>query len=455
MGQRDYGGELMAKDELARQAAADRYLHEFRSLVGEGALNGPPWVSEIRQRAISEFAESGFPAPRAEKWRFTNFSKLVETPFALRNGSEGRAASRAVAADPLGDWGEYRVVFVDGKYAPTLSSADKLPDGIYAGSLSAGASADMASIAGNLGQVAEPGDSPFTALNAAFMSDGAVLVVPPGVVLAQPIHFLHLTSDGYADAVTHARNLFVIGANAQVSVLQSFSGVGDTRYWTNAVTEIVLGSGAHLNANRTQVEGSGGFHTATTQCRQERDSKFSLTTVELGAALSRHDTGVILSGTGASCRVNGLVQLQQRQHVDNHTIIQHAAPHCTSREAFNGIFDDSSHGVFTGRIIVNEGAQQTDSAQSSRNVLLSEKARADAQPKLEIFADDVKCTHGATVGPIDEDALFYLRSKGLSADSARMMLIYGFAGEILDSISNSELRQRVDGLLRLRLSGDS
>ncbi len=445
----------MAKDELARKAAAERYLQEFDSLVGKGALNGPPWVREIRQRAIGEFAESGFPAARAEKWRFTNFSKLVETPFALRNGSEGRAASTALTADPLGDWGEHRVVFVDGKYAPKLSSVDELPKGIYAGSLSAGASADNAFVAGNLGRVAEPSDSPFTALNAAFMSDGAVLVVPPGVVLAEPIHFLHLTSGACTDAVTHVRNLFVIGANAEVSVLQRFSGVGETRYWTNAVTEIILGSGARLNANRTQVEGSGGFHTATTHCRQERDSRFSLTTVELGAELSRHDTVVVLSGTGASCSVNGLVQLQQRQHVDNHTIIQHAAPHCRSREAFNGIFDDSSHGVFTGRIIVNEGAQQTDSAQSSRNVLLSEKARADAQPKLEIFADDVKCTHGATVGPIDEEAWFYLRSKGLSAESARMMLIYGFAGEILESIGNSELRKRVDVLLRLRLSGDS
>jgi len=216
----------------------------------------------------------------------------------------------------------------------------------------------------------------------------------------------------------------------------------------------VLGDSANLKIHRVQLESKSTFHTATTQCHQGRDSNFAFSTVEFGGSLSRHDISFQLNGAGASCSLHGLSHLRERQHADNHTTIEHAKPHCTSIENFTGIFDDSSHGVFTGRVLVQPDAQKTDAIQSSRNLLLTDKARADTQPQLEIFADDVKCTHGATVGPIDEEALFYLRSKGLSADEARTMLTYGFAVEIIDNIEITGLRDRLDVLLRSRLQGD-
>ena len=441
----------MATDSSASSNAVDRYVLDFRALASSATGQSPAWLGSIRRKAIDRFASIGFPTTRDENWRFTNFSKLAEKEFRIRNGDSGHAHGSIGEGDELGWQAANRIVFVDGEYDAVLSSVEALPDGVLVGDLASAVTRDERAVAGNLTQVAENIDNPFEALNAAFMREGGVIFVPDGTVVVEPIQFLFLTTSHSSDTVNHLRNIFVVGENAEATVVETYLGLGDGCSWTNSVTEVVLGDSARLNTHRFQLEGENAFHTATTKCRQQRDSSYALTTAEFGGTLSRHDIKIGLHGEGASSELAGILHLRGKQHVDNHTTIEHAEPHCTSRENFNGIFDGESHGVFTGRILVQPGAQQTDAQQSSRNLLLSEKARADAQPQLEIFADDVKCTHGTTVGPIDQDALFYLRSKGLTSDAARSMLTYGFAGEIVNSIGVGGLRGWTDALLRSRL----
>ena len=440
----------MSKETTSTQAACDYYLADFERLVADDGWKGPDWLADIRTRAIEQFASTGFPSVRDERWRFTNFSKLVEKTFALGNGRPTVARKLNKIENGLGWWGDARVVFVDGKFSQELSSVPKLPKDVFAGRLSRAVRERIPQVEQGLARIDSPIQTPFAALNSAFLTDGGVLCVPDGVVVEEPIHFLYLTTENNAEKVTHPRNLIVVGSGAEANVVESYIGIGNVDCWTNAVTEISLGDDARLNSCRIQLEGPTTYHTATTHSRQGRDSRYAFTTVELGSLLSRHDVQASLQGTGAECALYGLSHLEDRQHVDQYTTIDHDSPHCSSRESFNGVFDGRSHGVFTGRILVRPGAQQTDAMQSSRNLLLSTTARVDTQPQLEIFANDVKCTHGATVGPIDDDALFYLQSKGLTAKAARAMLTYGFGSEILSSVQVLELREGLDALLRSR-----
>jgi len=444
----------MSDSTASGEGAVNRYETEFVDFAKKMDPNDPEWLSEIRSEAIAEFAKTGFPTVRDEKWRFTNFSRMEQAAFRLRNGRAVAEPRDVATSSGFNLWGNTRLVFVDGKYAPELSSTGSLPSGVYLGVLGEAVRDAPPQLQEFLGQISPLKESPFTALNAAFMSLGAVLVVQPHAVVQEPIHLVFLSGEASANTVSHVRNLIAVGEGAQLTTLESYVGVGAESCWTNSVTELSLGDSAVLKSYRTQLEGSGAFHTSCTNCHQGRDSNYSLTTMDFGGQLSRHDIGVRLAGSGAHCDVFGLVHLRDKQHADNHTWIDHAEPHCTSNELFNGVFEGESHGVFTGRIMVREGAQRTDALQSSRNLLLSETARADAQPQLEIFADDVRCTHGATVGPIDPEALFYLRSKGLSEDEARSLLTFGFAAEILNSVEPDGWREELELLLRSRLQGN-
>ena len=441
----------MATETTAMRVARDHYLSDFESLVAENSANGPGWLAEVRSRAIEQFGNTGFPSARAERWRFTNFSKLIEKPFAIGNGRPASASNLDELRDGVGWWGDSRIVFLNGIYSSELSSTQTPPNGVFAGRLTSAVREGVPPVEQTLARIEWPTENPFAALNTAFLTDGGVLYVPDGVVVDEPIHFLYLTTDENADVVTHPRNLIIVEKGAEATVVESYFGFGDVNHWTNAVTEIQVGDGAQLNSCRIQLEGPNTYHTATTHSRQGRDSRYTFTTIELGSLLSRHDIQAGLEGAGAECALHGLSHLAGRQHVDQHTTIDHAQPHCSSRESFNGVFDGRSHGVFTGRILVRPGAQQTDAMQASRNLLLAETAHVDTQPQLEIFADDVKCTHGATVGPIDDEAMFYLQSKGLTMEAARAMLTYGFGSEILNSIEVDELRERMNALLRSRL----
>jgi Fe-S cluster assembly protein SufD len=433
----------------------EHYLSDFTDQISSDRTGFPEWVEGIRRRAIGRFVEVGFPSSRDEKWRFTNFSRIAEKHFVVSNGHDSRS-SPVSAEDAMVGWrSPTKIVFVDGRYSPDLSSLRGLPQCAVAGNLAAMIGDDSTNLENHLARIADSSDNPFTALNTAFFSEGALLSVPDGVKVNGPIQFLYLTSSETNDAVNHPRNVVVLGEGAEATVVESYIGLGSGCSWTNAVTEIYAGDAAHIRVHRVQLEGKNAFHTATTQCSQGRDSSFFYTTVEFGGSLSRHDINFQLNGTGAFCSLHGLSHLRDTQHADNQTTVEHAQPHCTSVEHFNGIYDDSSHGVFTGRVLVRPGAQKTDAIQSSRNLLLTDTARADTQPQLEIFADDVKCTHGATVGPIDDEALFYLRSKGLTADEARTMLTYGFAVEIIDTVGIAGLREHLDSVLTSRLEKET
>src|SRR2546427_663117 len=348
------------------------------------------------------------------------------------------------------------MVFVGGRYEPGLSSVGGLPHGVPAGSLA------VALAAGRNGELARQHltrharwhESAFAALNTAFLADGAFLHVAANTILEQPVELLFVATGGRREqpTVSHPRSLIVVERGAQAAVVECYAALADDVYWTNAVTEAVVGEGARVEYYRVQREGRRAYHVATTQSRQERDSFFGLHAVTLGGALARHDMLTLLDGAGAELILNGLYVLGGSQHADHHTVIDHARPHGASHEFFNGVLDQPAHGVFNGRIIVRPGAQRTDSKQTNNNLLLSTEARADSQPQLEIYADDVKCTHGSTVGPIDQTALYYLRSRGLSLETARSLPTYGFAAEILGRMQRADVRERLDRLVRAGLA---
>ena len=429
----------------------DEYVADHEAFSRNGGSGVPQWMEQLRDKAIQQFQQAGFPTSRDERWRFTSVAHLRDTKFALANGERPTLSLGEVKQHVFEVGTDQRLVFVNGRLSPELSSTKGIPKGVIAGSLRDVANSGLERVERHLAKYAKTSENPFTALSTAFMSDGAFLYVPQDVILGDPIQLLFLTASAGRPVVAHPRNLLIVDRNAAASVLESHIGLVDGAYWTNAVTEAVVQENARLHLYRVQREGEQASHTATTQSHQRRDSSFALTTVELGAALSRHDVNAVLAGQGAECSLYGLTQIQGKQHVDHHTTIEHARPHCNSWEFFNGIYDDDSRGVFTGRIVVQPGAQQTDSKQTNNNLLLSAGARADSQPQLEIYADDVKCTHGATLGPIDERALFYLQTRGIEAELARNLLTYGFGVEILNKIEIGDLRDQLDELVHARL----
>jgi Fe-S cluster assembly protein SufD len=433
----------------------ERYVAQFRAVAGNGAGRAPAWLRELREGAIARFAELGFPTTKQEEWRFTSVAPIAETPFVLARGSAPapRLAEELARVLPA-DTARRRLVFVNGRYVPALSATDALPAGVTAGSLAAACEREPELVRAHLGQGAGDARNAFTALNTAFLDDGAFVRVPAGQAVEAPLHllFVAVPDPDAPPVVVHPRNLVIVDAGARAVVVETYVTLGPGVHWTNAVTELLVGPDARLEYGRVQRESRDAYHVAATFSRQDRDSSLGLHPIALGAGLARHDIGTVLAGPGASLVLNGLYLLGGRQHADHHTVIDHAQPHCESHEYFNGVLDDRAHGVFNGRIIVRPGAQRTDSKQTNHNLLLSTEARADSQPQLEIYADDVKCTHGSTVGPIDETQLYYLCSRGLSPDAARDLLTYGFATEILGRLEAAEVRAHLDELVRAWLA---
>ena len=439
-------------------AIADRYLAQFQAFSGNGAGSAPAWLKEIREGAIARFAELGFPTSKQEEWRFTSVAPIADAAFTLAQAPRSPLPAPSdvehlcVAAGP-------RVVFVDGRYVAELSTTTSLPRGVGAGSLAGALAADPPRgdlVREHLARHARWQESAFTALNTAFLADGGFVHVAAGVSLDRPLEVVYLSTGLAANdgpAVSHPRTLIVLDGGAQATVVETYAALQGGAYWTNSVTEAVVGRGARLELFRVQQEGPESFQIATTHSRQDRDSYLALHVVTLGASLARHDIRTVLDGAGAELILNGLYLLGGAQHADHHTVIEHAQPHCASHEFFNGVLAERAHGVFNGRIVVRPGAQRTDSKQTNNNLLLSTEARADSQPQLEIYADDVKCTHGSTVGPIDQTQLYYLRSRGLSPEAARNLLTYGFGAEILDRMKHPDVRARLDRLVRERLGG--
>jgi Fe-S cluster assembly protein SufD len=436
--------------------AAEPFLEKFRRFESE--LSQPAWLLPLRKAGIARFAELGFPTLHDEDWRFTNVAPLARLPF-----KPVFAPVRAdVTFDHLNQFAFSRMkcrrlVFVDGHYCQGFT--DGLPhqetEGYEIGSLR-GALKDCKNLLleKHLTHYANGDDNPFAALNQAFFHDGAFIHVPEGQVVPEPIHLLFISTSRDTGTTVHPRNLIIAGANSKATIIESYVTLGGAGYFTNAVTEIIAGDNAALEHVKFQDEATDAFHLATIAGEFGRASNVKLHSFALGARLSRNNIRTKLAGEGLECILNGLYLTRGEQLADHHMIVEHAQPHCASHEYFNGILDDKSKGVFHGRIYVHPVAQKTDAKQTNKNLLLSDDATADTKPQLEIYADDVKCTHGATVGQLNTESIFYLRSRGIPENTARRMLIHAFAGEIIERVKCEPVREQLDKIVWDRLEAN-
>lgn len=415
----------------------------------------PQWLLPMRKAGIASFADQGFPTLHDEDWRFTNVMPITKLNFQAASPIEvNGAASRAVAESVFAGLNSYRLVFVNGFYSAKLSSLKPVGDGVRIENLSTALAADSALIERHLGRYARTAKNSFAALNQAFFSDGAFIFVPDGVELAEPVQLVYISSAKTAGEVIQPRNLIVAGRNSRLVVVESYLSTGNVPYFTNAVTELVAGDNASVEHVKVQDEAVDAFHVATIAGEFGRTSNVKVHSFALGAKISRNNIRTLLAGEGLECILNGLYLTKDDQLADHHMVVEHAQPHCASHEYFNGILDDKSKGVFHGRILVREIAQKTDAKQTNKNLLLSDDASADTKPQLEIYADDVKCTHGATIGQLNEESIFYLRSRGIPTETARRMLIHAFAGEIIDRIQCDPAREVIDKLVWDRLEAN-
>jgi Fe-S cluster assembly protein SufD len=427
------------------------YRKEFERF--EKRITQSAWMLPLRRAGMASFAQQGFPTMQDEDWRFTNVTPISALPFkpafeSMANGSLRELLGETAFAKLTG----HRLVFVNGRYAAELSSSGApIPQGVRVQNLGKAVDTDAAFVQTHLGRYALLPGNAFAALNQAFFLDGAFVHVPAGVTVAGPIQIIHITSAKQAGDTVHPRNLIVAEANSRLTVIESYLSTSNDAYFTNAVTELVVGDNASVEHLKVQDEAAEAFHIATIHGQFGRTSSANVHSFALGARLSRNNIRAQLAGEGGACVLNGLYLTRDEQLADHHMIVEHAQPHCTSHEYFNGILDDKSKGVFHGRILVQRVAQKTDAKQTNKNLLLSDNATADTKPQLEIYADDVKCTHGATVGQLNKESIFYLRSRGIGTDTARRMLIHAFAGEIIERIDCEAAREELDKIVWERL----
>ena len=406
------------------------------------------WLDSFRSAGRSRFAELGFPKVRQEAWRFTNLGALERTLF-LPAG----AASARVAIDALPSvTPSHRLVFVNGHFRADLSPAEGLPGGAIIGSLAAALAGHPELIETHLG--AQTGDAGhgIQALNAAHLADGAVLYLPKGVKLERPVELVLIGAGGPEPLSWHPRLLVVLEAGAEATLIEHHLSLGDgAATFANGVSELSVGAGARLNHYKVQRENGAAFHLSTVSGRLEQGAVYEGFLLTLGARLSRNEVTLVLAGPGAEARLSGAYLVHGQQLADTTTLIDHATPHGTSNQLFKGVIDDAAHGVFQGKVLVRPGAQKTDARQLNRALLLSDDARIDAKPELEIHADDVKCSHGATAGDLDDDAMFYLRARGIDRDGARALLIGAYINEAIAEISSEPVREAFEALAASRL----
>lgn len=429
----------------------ENYLENFTEFAKNTARETPPWLRELREFAFARFCSAGFPTTRDEDWRFTNVAALARTLFQLAPEN----ALQLTFSD-LERWrmqgAAARMVFVDGHFAPGLSTRGALPDRVTVSSLREEITNGSRSVADHLGRYLDIKRDPFCALNTAFAHDGAFVHVSRGIVVEQPIHLLFISMSSSAPAMTHPRNLIVVEDEGQASIVEEYVSFGiETPAFSNAVTELLAGGNAVVAHTLMECEHLEAYNVSTLRIEQARGANVASHSLLLGGGLVRNNVHPVLAGEGGECLINGLFIGSGRQHLDNYMLVEHHSPHCNSRQFYNGVLDGRAHGVFHGRIIVHRDAQKTDAKQTNRNLLLSDDAQIDTKPQLEIYADDVKCTHGATIGQIADDALFYLRSRGIDKVEARRLLLQAFAGECLDRLNTGALRDYAEAIVQARL----
>jgi len=426
----------------------DRYLVEFETQTKELSV-GPARLLQLRRDAIDRFATLGFPTIKMEEWRFTNVAPIARTEFNL-------APERAGIV--LGDLAPYRyadslqLTVVNGRLVPEFSDLRCLPEGVMVCSLAECLANHPDKIDQYLGKYARFDNHAFVALNTALFRDGVFVYVPKGVVVERPINLVNIARPaGNQPIAMFPRNLFVASESSQVTLVEQFATVGEGPYLTSPVTEVVVEDNAVVDHYKLQRESTNAFHMATFQIHLGRDGNFSSHSISWGGGLVRNDVNAVLDGEGSEATLNGLYMVEGDQLVDNHMRVDHVAPHCDSHELYKGILEGKSRAVFNGRIYVHPGAQKTDAKQTNRNLLISPDALCNSNPQLEIFADDVKCTHGSTVGQLDDLGVFYLRSRGIGEEAARSLLTYAFAADIVERIKVQPVRQDLEEFLFRRL----
>ncbi len=424
-------------------------------------LPGAGRVAGLRRKALAGFRATGFPTQRQEEWRHTSVAPVTGTAFEPAAPPSREALDRAAAlletlpptgADPAAG-GSIRVVFVNGRFAPTLSSRETVPDGVEIASLDEVLARPDEDLEARIGSLVDGTGHAFAALNTALFEDGLFLRVPSGTRLASPVHLVFLAVGGAAATAVHPRLLYLLEDDAQASVVESWRGEAEAPWLSNTVVEAWIGRNARLDLLEIQEQTLEALHFRALKVHQAEDSRFASACLSIGAHLTRNDVHIRLEGPGAECRLDGLTLAQGDQHADHQTKIDHAKPQGTSHQLYKGILDDRATTAFSGRVLVEPHAQKTDAQQTNHNLLLSPDAVADSKPQLEIFADDVKCAHGATVGQLDQDALFYLRSRGIGPRAARRLLLRAFASEIAERVQDPELREIARATLERHLPG--
>ena len=437
---------------IALKESEDIYLKDFRELEEREAATVPDWLNKLRSEGMRAFAEMGFPTTKLEDWKYCNVAPIAGIRFQAATYELNDRIRKQVKEASYAGTESTRLVFLNGHYVEELSSVRSLPKGTTVTSL-AKALKQEGAVNTHMGRYAGHKTHPFVALNTAFVRDGAFVEVPKGVVMEKPVEILYISTGGEEPWVAHPRNLVIAAQGSQVTLAETYVGLGEGVYFNNAVTEIVAEDNAHVNYVKLQSENQAAFHVATVLAYAARNAAVVTNSIQFGARLGREELTTVLDGEGAEGYLYGLYVTDGQQLIDNHTAIDHAQPHCSSREFYRGILDGKSTGVFNGKIVVRKDAQKTDSKQSDKNLLLSESATINTKPQLEIFADDVKCTHGATIGQIDPEAIFYLRSRGIRLEEARALLIEAFAAEIVDHVKFEPLREKLKAALLAKMRG--
>lgn len=429
-------------------AAMATYASDFDAFL-KARSTDPLWLRKRREAAFATFQKAGFPTMRDEDWHFTNVAPIAERTFSLAKPVTVAKADIEHFRLRHEEWSG--VVLVNGVFSRELSTLGNLGKGITVEALSEGMNDIPNAVEKVLGKVA-PDGAAFTALNSAFMQDAIIIHVSKDASIDVPVHIMHVNVGINVRQASHPRIVILGERHSKAVIIESFFSNKDSEYLTNAVTEVVLEEGAHLAHYKLQRESTSGFHVGTTAVRQGRTSNYVSFSFATGAALSRTNIYTTLDGEAATCTLNGLYMVDGKQHVDHQTSIEHVQPNCPSHEVYKGILDGESHGVFNGKVYVHPEAQKTDGKQSNNNLLLSDRARIDTKPQLEIFADDVKCTHGATVGRLDEVGLFYMKSRGIGDVRARQLLTYAFAADVLEMIELDELREALEAMVLHRFT---
>lgn len=444
------------------QSETDRYQAAFRSATQTRAADEPAWLQTLRESSFAEFERAGFPNVKQEDWKYTNVNSIAKTNFVPVLTTNGTALSQGADQSGLAPFiyeeaRESRLVFVNGMFREEFSSKSALPKGLLAMDLR-----EALQDVEHEKTVREYLEHPvlangFAALNTALFTSGLFLKIPRGVTVEAPIHLLFV-GEGAPESSPPAafpRVMIVAEENSSATIVESYASPSDDSvYLTNAIVDLSLADGARLQHYKIQRESMAAFHVAATRAELGPNSGYHTTTINFGAALSRHDIRVQMDHAGAECSVDGLYMVDNAQHADTHSMIDHRQPNCTSRQLYKGILDGQSRAVFNGKVFVRHGAQQTDAQQTNKNLLLSNQAQVDTKPQLEIFADDVKCTHGAAIGQIDEEEMFYLESRGINPALAKNMLTYGFAEEVIERIGIASIRRTLDEAVLNRLHSE-